>query len=122
MSLSERRVESTKRFLVAHGIPTEKIATKAFGVQDNLTDDQVRSAVEDNPELSTSEQKRVLDNMTSILASNRRVDVTLRSTGQQSLRQYPFNAADSLTLLSQGEVHEATGPTKEKKPKHTPAE
>jgi hypothetical protein len=122
-SLSERRVDSTKRFLVAHGIPAEKIQTKAFGLQDNLTDDQVRSAVENNPELSASQQKQVLDHMaTIILASNRRVDVTLSSTGQQSLRQYPFNAADSLSLLSQGETREPTRPTKERNPNHRPAE
>jgi hypothetical protein len=34
------------------------------------------------------------------LAQNRRVDITLSSTGQQSVRQFPFNAEDSLTLLS----------------------
>jgi hypothetical protein len=33
------------------------------------------------------------------LASNRRVDVTLSTTGQSSVRQFPFNAADSLTLI-----------------------
>jgi outer membrane protein OmpA-like peptidoglycan-associated protein len=121
-ALSERRVDSTKRFLVAHGVPAENIQTKAVGVQDNLTDDQVRSAVKNNPELSASQQKQVLDHMaTIILASNRRVDVTLSSTGQQSLRQYPFNAADSLSLLSQGEPREPTRSTK-KNPNHPPAE
>ena len=34
-----------------------------------------------------------------ILANNRRVDISLNTTGQQSVRQYPFNAKDSLTLL-----------------------
>jgi hypothetical protein len=36
------------------------------------------------------------------LAQNRRVDITLSSTGQQSIRQFPFNAEDALTLLSAG--------------------
>jgi len=39
---------------------------------------------------------------TIILASNRRVDITLSNAGQssqESVREYPFNAADSLTLL-----------------------
>jgi hypothetical protein len=36
---------------------------------------------------------------TILLASNRRVDVTLSTTGEESVKQYPFNAADSLTLL-----------------------
>ena len=34
------------------------------------------------------------------LAQNRRVDLTLSATGQQSVRQFPFNAEDALTLLS----------------------
>jgi hypothetical protein len=38
---------------------------------------------------------------TVMLASNRRVDITLSTTGQESIRQYPFNAADSLSLLKQ---------------------
>ena len=36
---------------------------------------------------------------TILLASNRRVDVTLSTTGQESVKQFPFNAADSLTLI-----------------------
>jgi outer membrane protein OmpA-like peptidoglycan-associated protein len=98
--LSERRVHRTERFLVEHGIPAANIETKAFGEQHNLTDAEVKDAVENNPELSAEERQRVLNNMTTIiLASNRRVDVTLSTTGQQSVRQFPFNAADSLTLI-----------------------
>jgi hypothetical protein len=33
------------------------------------------------------------------MASNRRVDVTLSTTGQSSVRQFPFNAEDALTLI-----------------------
>ena len=35
-----------------------------------------------------------------VLANNRRVDVTLSTTGQQSVRSYPFNARDFLALIS----------------------
>ena len=35
-----------------------------------------------------------------VWANNRRVDVSLNTTGQQSVRRYPFNAEDALTLLS----------------------
>ncbi|MGA9646433.1 MAG: OmpA family protein, partial [Candidatus Korobacteraceae bacterium] len=97
-ALSERRVERTKGFLIEHGVPAANIETKAFGKQQNLTEAQVKDAVEQNPELTPGERQRVLNNMTTILlASNRRVDIALSTTGQQSLRQYPFNAADSLT-------------------------
>jgi outer membrane protein OmpA-like peptidoglycan-associated protein len=102
-ALSERRVERTKRFLVERGVPETSIQTEAFGKQHNLTDAEVRSAVEQNPELSTEERQKLLDHMNTIfLASNRRVDITLSTAGQkaqQSVREYPFNAADSLTLL-----------------------
>ena len=35
-----------------------------------------------------------------VLANNRRVDVSLSTTGQQSTRRYPFNARDYLALIS----------------------
>jgi hypothetical protein len=35
-----------------------------------------------------------------VLANNRRVDVTLSTTGQQSVRGYPFNAKDYLALIN----------------------
>jgi outer membrane protein OmpA-like peptidoglycan-associated protein len=99
-ALSERRVENTKLFLLDHGIPEANIETKAFGEQDNLTKTQVEESLEKNPELTSVQRQNVLRNMqTILLASNRRVDITLSTTGQQSLREYPFNAADSLTLI-----------------------
>ena len=104
-ALSERRVQRTKRFLTDRGVPPANIEIKAFGVQQNLTDQQVRDAVGQNPELTGAEKEKMLGNMATILlASNRRVDITLSTTGQQSTRQYPFNAVDSLALLSQEEV------------------
>jgi outer membrane protein OmpA-like peptidoglycan-associated protein len=101
-ALSERRVERTKAFLIEHGVPEANLETKALGEQQNLTEAQVKDAVEKNPELSPEQRTRVLKNLrTILLASNRRVDVTLSTTGQQSIREYPFNAADSLSLLRQ---------------------
>ncbi len=119
-SLSERRVDRVKRFLVEQGVPDANIQTKAFGEQENLTDRQVRDAVERNPELSPEDRQRVLSNMrVIILASNRRVDITLSNAGQaaqQSVREYPFNAADSLTLLQEEQTKKTTVPVR-KKPK-----
>lgn len=118
-ALSERRVDRARQFLTEHGVPAASIETKAFGKEQNLTDAQVRDAVEQNPELTPAERQRVLDNMTTIiLASNRRVDITLSTTGQQSVRQYPFNAADSLTLLKQERTQRGTttGATKKARP------
>jgi outer membrane protein OmpA-like peptidoglycan-associated protein len=99
-ALSERRVNRVKSFLVEQGVPEANIDTKAFGKQRNLTDDEVKAAVENNPEVTPEEKQRSLKNIRTIrMASNRRVDVTLSTTGQSSVRQFPFNAADSLTLI-----------------------
>jgi outer membrane protein OmpA-like peptidoglycan-associated protein len=120
-ALSERRVDRVKRFLVEQGVPAANIQTKAFGVQENLTDAQVRHAVERNPELSPEDRQRVLNNMrTIILASNRRVDITLSNTGQaaqESVREYPFNAADSLTLLQEEGTKKTVRPAARRKAK-----
>jgi outer membrane protein OmpA-like peptidoglycan-associated protein len=111
--LSQRRVEDAKRFLTDRGVPGANIETKAVGVQQNLTDQDVKDAVEQNPELTGAEKQKMLENMTTILlASNRRVDITLSTTGQQSLRQYPFNVADSLSLLSPQEARQRPQPKK----------
>ena len=48
-----------------------------------------------------------------VLAQNRRVDITLSNTGQQSVQLYPFNAADSMTLLDK----KAPTPKKKAAPK-----
>jgi outer membrane protein OmpA-like peptidoglycan-associated protein len=114
-ALSERRVERVRGFLVDQGVPAANLETKSFGEQNNLTEDQVKDAVEKNPELTPEQRHRVLNHLeTILLASNRRVDITLSTTGQRSVREYPFNAADSLTLLQQ----EATKKRSESAPRN----
>jgi outer membrane protein OmpA-like peptidoglycan-associated protein len=99
--LTERRVNRTKSFLLEHGVPNGSIETRAVGEEDNLTTDQVKHLVDENPDLSTEERARIDSHLQIIVwANNRRVDVSLSTTGQQSVRQYPFNAKDSLALLS----------------------
>lgn len=116
-ALSERRVERTRAFLVENGVPAGNIETKAFGAQHNLTPAEVRGSVEQNPELTPGERQRILRNMrTIILASNRRVDVTLSTTGQTSVRQFPFNAADSLSLIG-GRETKAAAPARKAAPR-----
>jgi outer membrane protein OmpA-like peptidoglycan-associated protein len=101
-ALSERRVARTKQFLVEQGVPEASIETRGLGKDQELTAAQVKELVEQNPELSIAERERVLRDLTVIvLAQNRRVDVTLNSTGQQSVRLYPFNATDAVTLLNE---------------------
>jgi len=110
-ALTERRVNRVKAFLVEQGVPVEDIDTKAFGKEDNLTTEQVQGEIESNPELSPEERQRALKNIVTIrMASNRRVDVTLSTTGQTSVRQFPFNSTDSLTLIGgrEGELKKKT--------------
>jgi outer membrane protein OmpA-like peptidoglycan-associated protein len=114
--LSERRTEATKAFLVAQGVPEANIDTKAFGAQQNLTADQVNQSLDQATDITPGEKARIKRNMrTIILASNRRVDVTLSTTGQSSVRQFPFNAADALTLIGGREKPAGTAPAKTKK-------
>jgi outer membrane protein OmpA-like peptidoglycan-associated protein len=104
-ALSERRVARTKSFLIEQGVPEGSIETKAFGKDHNLTTEEVQGEVESNSELTAGEKARVLKNIDVIrMASNRRVDVTLSTTGQTSVRQFPFNATDALTLIGGREV------------------
>jgi outer membrane protein OmpA-like peptidoglycan-associated protein len=99
--LTERRVERTKNTLVEHGVPADHIDTRSFGKEDQLTADQIKQQIADNPDLSPDDRKQMLNNLqVMVLANNRRVDVTLSTTGQQSTRRFPFNAKDFLALIS----------------------
>ena len=104
-ALSERRVTRAKMFLIEKGVPEASIETRGLGKDQNLTADQVKDLVEQNPDLSAEAKAKVLHNLSVIvLAQNRRVDVTLSNQGEkseQSVRMYPFNAADSVTLLEE---------------------
>ncbi|HET9306213.1 MAG TPA: OmpA family protein [Candidatus Sulfotelmatobacter sp.] len=114
-ALSERRVARVKSFLVEQGVPEANIETKAFGAQHNLTTDEVKQSIEQNTELTTEERKRALARIAVIkLASNRRVDITLNSAGQTetSVRQFPFNAADALSLIGGRESEAKKKPAK----------
>ncbi len=117
-ALSERRVGATKQFLIKEGVPDASIETKGLGNQENLTADQVKELVTQDPNLSAEDRKKILGNMAVIvLAQNRRVDVTLSTTGQESIRHFPFNAADSMTLLDRktpGPGKKAAAPAKAK--------
>ena len=101
-ALTERRVARVKSFLVEQGVPEALIDTKAFGAERNLTTEQVKESVLQNTELTTEERRRALARIEVIrMASNRRVDVTLNAGGatETSVRQFPFNAADALSLI-----------------------
>ena len=119
--LTERRVNSVKAYLVAQGIPEANIETIAYGKQRNLSTDEVRASIEGDTNLTTEERRRALARIVVIkLASNRRVDVTLKSAGQteKSVRQFPFNAADAMSLIGgrEGEMKKPVKRAPSKKP------
>jgi outer membrane protein OmpA-like peptidoglycan-associated protein len=102
-ALTGRRVERTKNFLVGHGVPADHIETRSFGKDDNLNAAQVREQIAQNSDLSPADRKQMLNNLqVLVLANNRRVDVSLSTTGQQSTHRYPFNAKDYLALINTG--------------------
>jgi outer membrane protein OmpA-like peptidoglycan-associated protein len=117
MKLSERRVERTKSYLVEKGVPADRLETKAFGFEKNMTSEEVQKLIEADTDLSAAEKQKILKNLLTVrMANNRRVDVTLSTTGEQSVRRFPFSAKDALTLLSR-----AGGETPKKKAAAAPA-
>lgn len=99
--LTERRVNRVKQYLVEQGIPDSAVAVNAVGKSQVLSKDEVKALVDQNTELTDKEKKSTLRRLNVIfLAQNRRVDITLTNTGQQSVQLYPFNAKDASTLLS----------------------
>lgn len=100
-ALTQRRVERTKNFLVEHGVPGDHLETRSFGKEDQLTADQTKGQIAQNADLTPDDRKQMLNNLrVMVLANNRRVDVSLSTTGQQSTHRYPFNAKDFLALIN----------------------
>lgn len=107
-ALSERRAELTKRFLIAQGVPEACLETHGYGSEQNLTKDEVKQLIEQNPNLTEEERKKVVAKIqTVVLANNRRVDIKMITTGQESARMYPFNSADYAALVDRGQPTEA---------------
>jgi outer membrane protein OmpA-like peptidoglycan-associated protein len=108
-ALSERRAELAKRFLIEQGVPEANLETHAYGKQQNLTVDQVKQLFDQNSNLSAEERQKILQRIqTVVLANNRRVDITLSTTGQESARMYPFNATDYAALVDRGKAIETS--------------
>ena len=122
VKLSDRRVERVKTYLVEKGAPADHIETRAFGFEKNMTSEEVKKLIEAETGLTPAEKQKILKNLLTVrMANNRRVDVTLSTTGEQSVRRFPFSARDALTLLSRGSGEtpkkKATTPAPAKKAK-----
>jgi outer membrane protein OmpA-like peptidoglycan-associated protein len=100
-ALTERRVERARSFLVAHGVPEDHIELRPLGQNQQLTSDEVKVQIAQNPDLTEADRQQMLKNLpVMVWANNRRLDISLSTTGQQSTHRYPFNAKDYLTLIS----------------------
>ena len=66
-ALSERRVASTKQFLVAQGVPDASIETRGLGKEQELTAAQVKEMLEQNPDLSATERQKALHELPVII-------------------------------------------------------
>ena len=116
--LTERRVNRVKQYLVEQGVPDSAVAVNAVGKSQVLSKDEVKALVDQNTELTDKEKKNEIRRLNVIfLAQNRRVDITLTNTGQQSVQLYPFNAKDSATLLQLSKPTTGKGKAAPKKKK-----
>jgi hypothetical protein len=76
--------------------------TVAYGSEQNLDAAAVKELVDRNPNLTAEDRPKLLKNWRAIvLANNRRVDIMLSTTQQQSARYFPSNAEDFQELTSE---------------------
>lgn len=93
--------------------PLGSIEVRSFGKEDTLDSAQVRQQIHNKPDLNEDDRQKMLHNLPVIvLANKRRVDISLSTTGQQSVHRYPFNANDALELISEKGVEKQ--PSKKK--------
>jgi OmpA family protein/PEGA domain-containing protein len=100
-ALSERRAAVVKSYLVAHGVPADRIKVRAEGKEQQLDRQQVeRLQAQDaqKPEKWMMHRARA-----TWLAYNRRVDIVLEPEGQQSSVAYPNDVAEARILWQRRE-------------------
>jgi len=95
-ALSARRAALVKDFLVSNGLAADKIQTRAEGKNDQIDAKTVQGLE------STDSQKpaswMLKHKKATWLAYNRRADIILEPTGQESTKAYPNQSADTKIL------------------------
>jgi len=86
-ALSERRAALVKEFLVAHGVPADKIEVRADGKSQQLAENKVKVLLAQDPQKPEKWETRHM--RTTWLAYNRRADVVLQPRDIQSAKNYP---------------------------------
>ena len=92
-SLSQRRGESVKDFLVAKGISADKVEVSAYGLEKPLDENTVEQLQSGNP--NPPPQAHLKNSRASWLAYNRRVDILFLPSNKESERYYPNSAPDA---------------------------
>ncbi len=95
-ALSQRRADRVRDYLVSQGISVDKIETRAEGKERQLENSEVSQLQDQNPAKPEKWMMRRVRN--TWLAYNRRVDIILQPTGQESTKFYPNGAADAKIL------------------------
>jgi hypothetical protein len=99
MSLTERRAAAVKAFLVARGIPEDKIVVQAVGKREQLDVATVQQFEGENPFKAEGAKKQ--NTRTTWLSYNRRADVEIQPADVQTTRFFPGQASDAELLMQQ---------------------
>jgi hypothetical protein len=94
--LSARRAEAARKYLISQGVPADKIETQAVGKEKQLSEQEVTTLQSQNGQPQPAWMKS--KTKATWLAYNRRVDVILEPTGQESTVVYPLEAPDARLL------------------------
>lgn len=99
--LSDRRANLIKSFLVAHGVPAEKIQIRADGKEQQLSEKEIVALQSSDPEKPKKWMAK--HTKTTWLAYNRRADVILEPRDVHSTEAYPNAVADARLLWQRPE-------------------
>lgn len=100
LALSERRAQLAKAYLISQGVAIEKIETRAEGKDQQLSTAQVQKIQSQDNE---TPQKWMKNPRATWLAYNRRVDIVLEPSGQQSAQIYPNDSPQARLLWERAE-------------------
>jgi hypothetical protein len=95
-SLSERRADLVKEYLVAQGVPAGRVEMRAEGKDHQLDAKQVKNLQAQDAQ--KPEKWMLHHTKATWLAYNRRVDIILEPDGQQSTEAYPNDVAEARIL------------------------
>ncbi len=94
--LSERRAELVKNYLVSQGIPANEIQIRADGKSEELSKSEVLKL--ELVDTQKPDKWMTYHPKVTWLAYNRRVDIVLEPSGQQSMKAFPSDAPDARIL------------------------